>query len=112
MSIKNSRPGFDGENDKYDTQITKARKGDYNVGDVVKSHSWDVPQSVTKIGEPTSNDSYEGKVVKLRYYFRGRIAKLIKKSRGCEQPAFMNFEPQMSGYHHQTTLRTRLQDLR
>ena len=105
-AIQNTRPGFDGENDRFDEEVTEVvnnretvnsgvtRK---SVGDVLKSEGWEKPKSVTKVGEILEfgypeHGYTKSKIIAVQPYFRGELAQRIKEGRGRELPGFMNFD--------------------
>jgi hypothetical protein len=94
--VEATRPGFDGEKDRLDVEVTEEGEGfESKVGDVLEKQSWINPRSVTKIGETiasTMEKKYkEGKIIRVAPYFRGDLAARIEVSRGRELPGFMNF---------------------
>jgi hypothetical protein len=107
--ILGTRPGFNGENDTFDVEVTKVDVGygktlkdgvtAKKVGDVLKGKFWNEgrKRSVTKIGETIPAD-YESKgftevkVIRMTLYFRADLAERIERGRGRELPGFMSFD--------------------
>jgi len=113
-NVQKTRPGFDGEDDSFDCEVTETMEDDeeddeedentarddgvphYEVGAVIKDLHWTGKRSIMKIGEITTvhNKSHgyvKAKVAAMRSYFRGDVASRIKAERGRELPGFMSF---------------------
>ena len=103
--ILGTRPGFNGENDTFDVEVTNVLLrgtlqdgvAEKNIGEVVQGLSWKGKKSVTKIGEIMTAD-YESqgftvaKVIRMTSYFRADLAERIERGRGRELPGFMSFD--------------------
>jgi len=103
--ILGTKPGFNGENDLFESQVTDVGTGTLNEGVVEKKVgdtcdkrcSWNNKKSTTHLGA-TMTHSYstkgcvESKVSKYHVYFRGELCNLIEERRGRELPGFMNFK--------------------
>jgi len=106
--ILGTRPGFNGDNDTFDVEVTKVdgygktlKDGvaAQKVGDVLEGKRWNEyrKRSVTKIGEtiPADYESQgftEVKVIRMTSYFRADLAERIERGRGRELPGFMSFD--------------------
>ena len=106
-AVRKTRPGFDGENDRFEEEVTEVEKhcsetlqpgmAEKKVGDRISGKMWSTPQSITTVGEVTSENYPEfgytqGKIASVSPYFRGDIALRIEAGRGRELPGFMNFD--------------------
>ena len=96
QEVQDTRPGFHGEQDKFEIQVTSIYNMDskYIKGDFLQGQTRVPPRSVTTVGEeiqlPEEKES-KGKIVRVQAYFRGDVAERIEEGRGLELPGFMNF---------------------
>jgi GTP-binding protein EngB required for normal cell division len=104
-AVNATRPGFDGERDEFDVEVTDVDSRhalndgvkEKTVGEILGKKKWMVSKSVTNVGDIISNAYSEsgytkGKIVKVAPYFRGDLAARIEEGRGRELPGFMNFQ--------------------
>ena len=102
LEVYATQPGFDGEHDRFDVEVTHSIEGrDAKIGDVLKGRMWKNAKSITQVDEEIDCRSSQGgagatftrgKVVRVGPpYFRGDLAARIEESRGRELPGFMNF---------------------
>ena len=105
-AVLKTRPGFGGEKDRIDLEVTKVQSPGScelnfgvrlrTVGERVTSQALETPRSVTEVGDliavSYSTSGYtQGKVIRVSPYFRGDLAARIEQGRGRELPGFLNF---------------------
>lgn len=90
-----SKPGFDGEDDRFTVKAhADCYHGNtrYNKGDTLSGQKWDMPKSVTRIGEAWPDNEKAWRVYKMEHYYRSEIMEEMEANRGKDMAGFMSFK--------------------